>query len=99
LASRRTILARIARNADVLSKRFSVRFFVFELKLPDGRIVEADATAWRWTAAFSEACSKVESRYGLGPWAGIVCVAYHTTPVAAVNSLLGEDSAYGSEAA
>ncbi len=58
-----------------------MRHFEFQLRLPDGRVVEAEAVAepWRWTDAFSEACSKVEVQHRLGSWAGIVCVAYRAT--------------------
>ncbi len=58
-----------------------MRHFEFQLRLPDGRVVDAEAIAepWRWTDAFTEACAKVEARHGLGPYAGIVCVGYRKT--------------------
>ncbi len=55
-----------------------MRLFQFDLKLPDGRVVPASATAesWQWSAAFSAACREVERRYGLLPYAGTTCVSY-----------------------
>jgi hypothetical protein len=59
-----------------------MRHFEFQLKVPDGRIVTADVRteSWRWPAAFSAACARVESDLGIPPDSGIICVGYRSVP-------------------
>ncbi len=67
-----------------------MRRFQFTLRLGDGRIVTADAIAerWQWSAAFAEACTRVEERLGLGSWSGIVCVAYDSHVLPPITALV-----------
>ena len=66
-----------------------MRRFRFTLRLRDGRIVHAEATAhtWQWQPAFSKACMSVEDRLGLDRWSGIVCVEYASTQLDPITSL------------